>query len=191
MTQPGYQAGSEPMWWWKVAQHLDETQLALANAMSHNVDDPQLVHALQDRLREGQAVLFEIFRAKGLLPGATNGKADVPPGMPMQGMPGMPMPGMSMPEMPAPPVPPPPGGWWSGPSSAVSEAPVTAPTSEPPQDPPLAADEPAVPEADHVAAPTDAEPPIVVSSEDVVPAPIVVEAPPAVAAAEPDAGGAG
>ena len=96
--QPGYQQGSEPMWWWKVAQHLDDAQLALANAMSHNVDDPRLMHALYDRLRDGQAILLKIFRAKGLLPEATNGTAVGPmPSEPMAGGP-MPMP------IPAPPM---------------------------------------------------------------------------------------
>src|SRR5436190_1585355 len=79
MPQIGYQEGSELMWWWKVAMHLDEAQLALANAMAHNLDDQKPVFALQDRLREGQAMLLEIFRAKGLLPAASNGAAAVPP----------------------------------------------------------------------------------------------------------------
>lgn len=117
MTQPEYQAGSEPMWWWKVAMHLDEAQLALTNAMAHNVDDPRPIHALHDRLREGQAILLEIFRSKSLLPGSTNGTPEAPrPQMPpMPGMPGMPMPVVPVPAE---------------------------------QAPPLAAEEPAVPEAD-------------------------------------------
>lgn len=89
MMQPGYQQGSEPMWWWKVALHLDEAQLALANAMSHNLDDPRPIHVLHDRLCEGQATLLEIFRAKGLLPGLTNGMAEAPmSGVPMPAVPG-------------------------------------------------------------------------------------------------------
>jgi hypothetical protein len=80
MPQPGYQSGSEPMWWWKVAMHLDEAQLALSNAMAHNLDDQRPVFALQDCLREGQAILLDIFRAKGLLPAQSNGapKAGAP-----------------------------------------------------------------------------------------------------------------
>lgn len=80
------------MWWWKAALHLDEAQRALANAMAHNVDDPRPIHALYDRLREGQAILLEIFRAKGLLPGSgmSNGTGTVE----------VPMPGMPEPEMP-------------------------------------------------------------------------------------------
>jgi hypothetical protein len=62
------------MWWWKVALHLDEAQIALANAMAHNLADQRPIFALQDKLREGQAILLEIFRAKGLLPGQTNGQ---------------------------------------------------------------------------------------------------------------------
>ena len=86
MTQPGYKAEDEPMYWWKVALHLDEAQLALTNAMAHNVDDPRPIHALHDRLREGQAILLEIFRAKGLLPGSTNGTHEAPM-PPMSGVP--------------------------------------------------------------------------------------------------------
>lgn len=73
MAQPGYQPGSEGVYWWKVAMHLDEANIALANAMAHNLDDPTPVFALQDKLREAQVILLEIFRAKGLLPGSTNG----------------------------------------------------------------------------------------------------------------------
>jgi len=76
MAPVGYQEGGEKAWWWKVALHLDEAQLALANAMAHNLDDPRPVFALQDKLREAQATLLEIFRAKGLLPRAPNGKHD-------------------------------------------------------------------------------------------------------------------
>jgi hypothetical protein len=72
-TQPGYQEGSEPMWWWKVAQHLDLAQAALANAMAHNLEDQTLVFALQDKLVEGQKILLEIFRGKGLLSAVSNG----------------------------------------------------------------------------------------------------------------------
>lgn len=82
MTQPSYNPAHEGMWWWKVALHLDEAQLALANAMAHNLDDQRPVFALQDKLREGQAILLEIFRAKRLLPGSTNG-ASPPAGGPL------------------------------------------------------------------------------------------------------------
>jgi len=105
--QHGYQEGNESAWWWKVAQHLDDAQLALSNAMAHNVDDPRPVQALYGRLREGQAILLEIFRMKGLLPAAPNGRTEM--GMPGPGMqgpgvqgPGVPMPGVPMPEMPMP-----------------------------------------------------------------------------------------
>src|SRR4029079_18374619 len=66
-------------WWWKVAQHLDDAQLALVNAMVHNVDDPRSVHALRDRLREGQAILLEIFHSKGLIPGTSHGGPEMSP----------------------------------------------------------------------------------------------------------------
>lgn len=80
MTQPGYQEGGERAWWWKVAQHLDAAALAAVNAMAHNLDDSARVRALQDKLRDAQAILLEIFCAKGLLPAASNGAAvPVPP----------------------------------------------------------------------------------------------------------------
>lgn len=66
---PGYQEGSEPRWWWKVAMHLDEAQLSLVNAIAHNVDDSTAALAVHDLLREAQTVLLTIFAAKGLLPG--------------------------------------------------------------------------------------------------------------------------
>jgi hypothetical protein len=87
MTSPGYQEGGEQMRWWKVAQRLDEAQLALANAMAHNVDDPAHAHALYDRLREGQTILLDIFRAKGLLPESVH----VPPAAPTITMPAVPV----------------------------------------------------------------------------------------------------
>ena len=161
MTQPGYQEGSEPMWWWKVALHLDEAQLALSNAMAHNIDDPRPIHALHDRLREGQAILLEIFRSKGLLPGSTNGRIEAP--MPEMPMPGVPIPGM----------------------------PIAVPTDVA-QSPPLAAEEPAVPEADHAPMASEPEQPAVVASlEAVVPAAIASEDPATVPPANLGAGGAG
>lgn len=80
--QPGYQPGSEPVYWWKVAMHLDEASIALANAMAHNLDDQSSVFVLQDKLREAQALLLEIFRAKGLLPESTNGASPLAPDEP-------------------------------------------------------------------------------------------------------------
>jgi hypothetical protein len=170
MSQPGYHEGNERVLWWKVAMHLDEAQRALANAMSHNVDDPRPVHALHDRLREGQAILLEIFRAKGLLPGPSNGKIEVP-------MPGMP--GMSMP-MPMPTA--------SPPTSAVGEAAAPVPASEVQQVSSLAAEDPAISEADHAAVETAAE-----SVGETPPVPIVSEASEAASApssADPGTGGA-
>ena len=179
MTQPGYQEGGEPMWWWKVARHLDEAQLALANAMAHNLDDQRPVFALQDRLREGQAILLEIFRMKGLLPGATNGTAGVPmpgtAGVPMPGTPGMPMPGVPMPIVPVP----------------VGADDVGAvPSAE--QAPPLAAEEPAVPEADQAVAASEPEQPAAVSSPEAAgPAVITPPVPTVAPQADPRSGGAG
>lgn len=78
MTQPGYQPQRESLYWWKVALHLDEAQTALANAMAHNLDDQQPVFMLQDKLREGQALLLEIFRAKKLVPGPSGDHVAAP-----------------------------------------------------------------------------------------------------------------
>lgn len=77
MTQPGYQEGAEALWWWKVAQHLDEAQGALANAMAHNLDDQGAVFELQDKLREGQTILLALFQAKGLISTGTEGSQPV------------------------------------------------------------------------------------------------------------------
>ena len=167
MTQPGYQEGSEPMWWWKVAQRLDEAQLALANAMAHNVDDPRPIHALHDRLREGQAILLDIFRAKGLLPGSTNGAAA--PGPATAGMPGMPMPGMPM-------TP-------SGEAAAVPQ------TAEPIAL--LAVDAPAVSEADHAVAASEPEQAAAVPSSEPASPTVTAEVLPTAAPAAPAAPGAG
>ncbi len=68
MEPPGYQEGGEGRWWWEVARYLDSAQIALINAMAHNLDDQTAVFALQDKLCEGQRLLFEIFRAKDLMP---------------------------------------------------------------------------------------------------------------------------
>ena len=214
--QPGYQQGSEPMWWWKVAQHLDEAQLAFANAMAHNVDDPRLMQALYDRLRDGQAILLEIFRAKGLIPGATNGTAGGPmpgepaPSGPMPGGPApsgpmhvMPIPGpMPVAPMPAAPVPmpaaPPP---MHAPSMGMPMSMPFPPMRaddivEIPGQPPLGVNEPAVAEADHAAAaaePPPAEPPASESSqpEPVVAAVAAPEESTAAATSDPATGGAG
>lgn len=166
MPGPGYQDGAEPMWWWKVAVHLDQAQLALANAMAHNVDDPRYAHALYERLREGQAILLEIFRAKGLLPGAPNGRIEAPPDMP----------------------PPPSGPYAPQPMAVVLPFPspgdaAAVPVAVPVTEPPIAAEDPAVLEADQASATSEPEISSVPSAEVVDPAAIAsdaqVEAPPA------------
>ena len=170
--QPGYNPAHEPMWWWKVAQHLDEAQLALANAMAHNVDDPRPGQALYGRLRDGQAILLDIFRMKGLLPpGPSAGSAP---------MPGGPMPGPGMPMPPGPP----PGVPWPG-------------MGGPPADvagPPLAHDEPAVPAVDHAAVAAEPAPEPESSatpSNDVPPTTITPEPSAPVAPAESSTEGVG
>lgn len=159
MTQPGYQAGSEPMWWWKVALHLDEAQLALSNAMAHNLDDQRPVFALQDRLREGQAILLEIFRMKRMVPQAPVPTPEIPtPEMPP--MPGMPWPGVSMPGVPA--------------AVSVDAGVVAVPVE---QGSPLAAEEPAVPEAEQATAGSEPEVPAVPAPEAAATGPVVLSAP--------------
>lgn len=142
MSGSGYQQGGEPAWWWKVAMHLDQAQLALANAMAHNVDDPRLAHALYHRLREGQAILLDIFRAKGLLPGPVTGSVEAPP------------PNIPSSEMPAPQAPQAPYAPQASmavvlpfPSSAAGEA-VAVAATEVEQSSPAAAEGPVVLEAD-------------------------------------------
>lgn len=107
---------NEAMLWWKVALHIDEAQLALANvcaiAKQGPVEDPRLVYALQERLREAQAFLLGIFGEKDLLPTV----AAPPPRAPAPSMPPqMPMSRQTAPQAPAPQAP-------------VPQAPVTQPT---------------------------------------------------------------
>src|SRR5574342_799606 len=78
MPPVGFQPGAEKQWWWKVALHLDEAQIALANAVAHNVDDARLPNTLYDKLREGQGVLLQIVAAKGLMPNGANGASAAP-----------------------------------------------------------------------------------------------------------------
>jgi hypothetical protein len=69
MAHPGFNPDDERAWWWKVAKHLDAAQLALVNAIAHNVDDPRPLQALQATLRESTTILLHILGAKGLMPG--------------------------------------------------------------------------------------------------------------------------
>jgi hypothetical protein len=85
------QQGVERAWWWKVAMHLDEAQLATSNVMPHNAEDPTPVYVLQGKLREVQAFLLEIFRWKGLLPGSVP-SAPVAPAVAVGGSPSEHMP---------------------------------------------------------------------------------------------------
>lgn len=96
MTQSNREGDDRPLWW-RVAKHLDEARIAAVNALAHGLDDPTLAIALQDKLRDAQVTLLEIFRAKGLLPPAENGKTAAP--LPPMGFPPMP----PMPEAVAPP----------------------------------------------------------------------------------------
>lgn len=96
MPQPGYQQGNERVLWWKVAMHLDEAQLSLTNAIAHTVDDPTAALAVQECLRTAQAILLDIFSAKGLLPRTANGVPEAQPparpnAAPMGPPPGVPM----------------------------------------------------------------------------------------------------
>lgn len=136
---------NEAMLWWKVALHLDESQLSLVNAMAMNVDDPRPIYALQEKIREAQAILLDIFGAKGLLPRAAP-RPEAPVGPPMSSMepPMGPPPG-------APPGPPPMtpeqfsaslekvSGSWMGPSSEAPETPaiVVQETTEEAPPPPM------------------------------------------------------
>ena len=108
MAHPGFNPADERTWWWKVAKHLDDAQLALLNAIAHNVDDPRPLQDLQARLREGQAILLYIFQVKGLLPGSLPGPNGVPghsaPMVPPHGQqPAPPPPWAQAPSAPPPP----------------------------------------------------------------------------------------
>lgn len=110
MAHTEYEEGNAGALWWKVALHLDEAQLSLANALAHNVDNLPNAFSLQDRLREAQALLLEIFRAKGLVPMSVAG-APPSPSMPPPMVPPM-VPSMAPPMVPSmplsrvPPMPP-------------------------------------------------------------------------------------
>ena len=88
--QAGYQRGNERAWWWEVAKLLDATHLAMDNAIAHNVNDPTLLLAFGYAISQAQAILLEIFHAKGLLPSQPNGSSV-----------GVPPPSMSGPAVPA------------------------------------------------------------------------------------------
>jgi hypothetical protein len=108
------------MWWWRVAHQIDLAHVALANAMAYNVDDPKLIHALEEKLREARATLFEIFKRKGLLP---SNMAATPPPPPVTASAPAPAPvaaPMATAPLPAPTAPP------------VAQAPVAAPVATPP-----------------------------------------------------------
>ena len=101
MPSPGQPVpASERAWWWKVAKHIDDAQLAAANALALNVDDPSRIHMLQETLRQGQAILLQIFQAKGVLPAAPAAPAARPANAPQPPV-GLPVGG---------PLPPPPAG---------------------------------------------------------------------------------
>ena len=103
MAHPGFNPTDERTWWWKVAKHLDEAQLALLNAIAHNVDDPRPLQDLQARLREGQAILLYIFHAKGLLPGSNGVPGHNAPMVPPHGQQPAPPPWAQAPSAPPPP----------------------------------------------------------------------------------------
>ena len=88
------QQGAERAWWWKVAMHLDEAQLAINKVLVHNVGDPTPVHMLHGKLQEAQVFLLEIFRWKGMLPSAP--VAPTVAGLPSEHMPTGPMVPMSV-----------------------------------------------------------------------------------------------
>lgn len=186
MAPVGYQEGSEKMWWWKVAMHIDEAQQALANAMAHNLDDQKPVFALQDRLREGQAILLDIFRSKGLLPVAPNGQngqngqhgstnGEIEEAIPVE-----PLPVMSEPAVPEHMI---------VDAELVSEVPVPAGVAEPPVTPAVAptaaAAKPLVVEVVAAVKPTAAPAPAAVKSATAKPSAPATPATPAAAAPTP------
>ena len=141
-------------------------------------------NALYERLREGQAILLEIFRAKGLLPSVMNRKTEAPPPdthKPEMAAPSAPT-GILLP-FPSPPFPTP---------SDVETA--TAPTSVAEQQPSISTEEPAVSEADQEVLPSEVAHAQERTASEVIaadPAAAVSEEPPKSASADPGAGGAG
>jgi hypothetical protein len=156
MAHPGFNPADERAWWWKVAKHLDAAQLALVNAIAHNVDDPRPLQALQERLRESTAILLHILGVKGLMPGAPR-----PPQqqhaqhVQQHAQPPGPPPLWAAPPSEAPPpwFPPdfPPDLAAAAAAAAAAAVVTTAPTSDPGE--PIAADAQAAPQVAHAAAP--------------------------------------
>jgi hypothetical protein len=129
------QQGSESMWWWMVAKHLDETQHALVNAVARNVDDPTLLHAFGDTIRQAHAILLEIFHAKGLLQAPSAIPQQSPPGgspWPPQFQQGQAGSGHGSPGAWAPQFPQPPQGAGSGHGSPGAWAPQFPQAPQPP-----------------------------------------------------------
>lgn len=141
------QPGAERPLWWKVAQYLDAAQIASVNAMAHNVDDPTIIIAFQDTVRQAQAILLEIFNAKGLLPQEPPLSAPSTGDGPSAGEPPSPPPFATAPPSPPPFATAPISGFsfpWNGPSV-------------PPPPPPPAQPEPLTAPLAEAAAPPDLE----------------------------------
>lgn len=176
MAHPGFNPADERTWWWKVAKHLDDAQLALLNAFAHNVDDPRPLQDLQARLREGQAILLYIFHAKGLLPGSLPGSNTVPghtaPMADPRGQQPVPPPWAQAPGAPPPPwFPTDMAGDIAAASAAAAAAAVVTPAPSVDQTAPVAMDPSSVvpevaPEADQTSAPIADGPPAVTTNGD-------------------------
>jgi hypothetical protein len=103
---PGYGESSESLWWWKVAQHLDEANGALVNAQVHNLDDQTMMLALQDKLREAQVILLAIFEMNGIVAVSVRAPVQVASSEPLLGMSEPAPEGAPDPEVVSPVVPP-------------------------------------------------------------------------------------
>ena len=151
------QDGGERTWWWRVAQQLGLAHVALINARAYNVDDPKLVNALEAKIREAQALLFTVFKAKNMLPphpGAS--PAATPPGAPPMKPSGAAFPSPP-PGVPIPPM--------------MPGVPAAGPIVSPLQAAPVVPAPSAVP-----IAPVPPPAPIAVTAEPIVPADLIAAA---------------
>ena len=90
--------------WWKVAMHVDEAQQCLVGVLAQDPTDP-VAPLMQEGLRSMQAILLDIFRAKGLVPPDPSSAAPFVPFAPPSAPPSAPDGGPPVP--PGPPAPPP------------------------------------------------------------------------------------
>jgi hypothetical protein len=158
------------MWWWKVAAAVDTAQIALANAMAHNLDDQRPLFALQDKLTQAQAILLDIFRAKGLAGAGATKAPDVPTTSPQ-------------PSVGSPPAP----VIFYGKAPLVDTNGLNTSNAQPPPPPPPVIFYGKVPPAPRVSVPVVSPPLAAPPPDDGLDAPVVISAPVSSASEAPSA----